>query len=336
MAAQGLLAARPVAIVNAAPSLTGRYPNRGALAIVDAGIPLVDEVGSALLDRIEEGQTVSVVDGEILVDEEVVATGVRQSRENLEERLEKARAAMNLHLKNFAENTLEHLQHDRQLLTHATAVPALDHDLAGRHVLIVVRGIDVREDLDVLRRIGYMSDLRPVMIGVDGGADALLDLGLRPDIILGDFDSVSKDALASGAELIVHAYPGGEAPGADRLLRLGYEEYKTMEAIGTSEDVAMLLAFEHRAELIVAVGTHSTMNEFFDKGREGMASTFLTRMRVSQILVDAKGVSRLYRNQVRKRDLSLLLISALVTLVIIVLATEPIRLLLRTTWLNLN
>jgi len=200
---------------------------------------------------------------------------------------------------------------------------------------VVVRGLDYKEDLDALRRSGYMREMRPVIIGVDGGADALLDVGVTPDVILGDFDSVSREALGCGATLLVHAYPGGEAPGSARLARLGYD-YEVIEALGTSEDVAMQISFEERAELIVMVGSHTSMADFFDKGRQGMASTFLTRMKVSSILVDAKGVSRLYRTQVRKRDLSLLILSALFTIVIIAVVTEPVRLLLRTLWINLG
>ena len=336
VAAEGLVAAQPIAIVNAAPSLTGRYPNLGALVIVRADIPLIDDVGGEFLDLVHEGQPLTVVDNEVFVGGERVARGVRQDSEMLEKKIELARESMSEELESFAQNTLEYLVKDQQILTHATELSEIEHDLSGRHVLIVVRAIEIREDLQALSRIGYMKELRPVLIGVDGGADALIDLGYKPDIILGDFDSVSKDALQTGAELIVHAYPGGEAPGAERLERLGFSDYGVVEAPGTSEDVAMLLAFEHRAELIVAVGSHSSMNEFFDKGRAGMASTFLTRMRVGQILVDAKGVSRLYRNQVRLRDLSLLILSALFTLIVIVIVTEPIRLLIRTVWLNLN
>ena len=177
--------------------------------------------------------------------------------------------------------------------------------------------------------------MRPILIGVDGGADALLEVGLTPDLIVGDFDSVSREALNSGAQLLVHAYPGGAAPGANRLDRLGVE-YEVVEGLGTSEDIAMRIAFENRAELIVLVGSHTSMADFFDKGRRGMASTFLTRMKVSSVLVDAKGVGRLYRTQVRKRDLALLVLSALFTLVVIALVTEPVRLLLRTLWLNLG
>jgi uncharacterized membrane-anchored protein len=175
--------------------------------------------------------------------------------------------------------------------------------------------------------------MKPILIGVDGGADALLDAGLKPHLIIGDFDSVSREALSCGAKLLVHAYPGGVAPGTVRLDRLGYQ-YEIVEALGTSEDVAMRLAFEQRAELIVMVGSHTSMADFFDKGRRGMASTFLTRIKVSSILVDAKGVSRLYRTQVRKRDLALLVTSALFTIVVLAIVTEPLRLLLRTVWLN--
>ena len=208
-------------------------------------------------------------------------------------------------------------------------------ELAQRQVLVVIRGIDYREDLSTLKRSGYVSEMRPILIGVDGGADALLEVGLTPHLIVGDFDSVSREALHSGAQLLVHAYPGGEAPGANRLDRLGVE-YGVVEGLGTSEDIAMRIAFENRAELIVLVGSHTSMADFFDKGRRGMASTFLTRMKVSSVLVDAKGVGRLYRTQVRKRDLALLILSAMFTLVVIALVTDPVRLLLRTLWLNLG
>ena len=335
VAAEGLRDARVAAVVNAAPTITGRYPNLGALVLVSAGVPLVDRVGSKFLDEVPEGTVVSVVGGDVFVEGHLTAKGVRQDRDRVETALEQARATLSHQLDGFASNTLEHIQREQHVLVSPPQAPDVDTRLAGRHVLIVVRGIDYREDLRALRRIGYIADLEPVLIGVDGGADALLDEGLKPDVIIGDFDSVSSDALRTGAELVVHAYPGGEAPGAERLDRLGFE-YKVFEASGTSEDVAMMLAWEGRAELLVAVGTHSSMNEFFDKGREGMASTFLTRMRVGSILVDAKGVSRLYRSQVRKRDLVLLVLSALFTLVVVAIVSEPIRLLLQSVWDDLQ
>jgi uncharacterized membrane-anchored protein len=160
---------------------------------------------------------------------------------------------------------------------------------------------------------------------VDGGADALLDFGLKPDMIIGDMDSVTTEALLTGAELVVHAYPGGDAPGLERLEALGLAS-TTFEAPGTSEDIAMLVAYEHGAQLIVAVGTHANVIEFLDKGRKGMASTFLTRLRVGPVLVDAKGVSRLYRGRVRRIDLTMLVLAALVTMAIVIWLSEPMRL----------
>jgi uncharacterized membrane-anchored protein len=177
--------------------------------------------------------------------------------------------------------------------------------------LVVVRGYDYREDLAVLRP--YIREYRPILIGVDGGADALIEAGYRPDVIVGDMDSVSDHALRCGAEVVVHAYADGRAPGLQRVQDLGVAAV-VFPAAGTSEDVALLLADEKGAELIVAVGTHATLVEFLDKGRQGMASTFLTRLRVGGKLVDAKGVSRLYRRRISTWSLVLLVASTLATM----------------------
>ena len=142
---------------------------------------------------------------------------------------------------------------------------------------MVVRGLDYKHDLRALR--AYIREYRPVLIAVDGGADALIDDGRTPDIIIGDFDSLSPVALHCGAELVHHVHPDGRAPGIERLATAGVS-FERFVAEGTSEDAALLLAFEAGAELIVAVGTHATMVEFLDKGRRGMASTFLTRLRL--------------------------------------------------------
>jgi uncharacterized membrane-anchored protein len=173
-----------------------------------------------------------------------------------------------------------------------------------------------------------------VLIGVDGGADALLDRGAVPDLIIGDFDSVSERALRCGAQLIVHGFTDGRAPGAERLDELGLP-YTVFSAPGTSEDVAMLLAYEKGAELMVAVGTHNSMVEFLDKGRAGMASTFLVRMKVGDALVDAKGVSRLYRSSVRTKDLVWMILAAVFTLAVALTLSEPVRLVLRAFWRSL-
>lgn len=321
VAAETLVQARVGGVINAARSISGRYPNVGPLLVAAAGIPLLDGVGQQVMDQLREGQVVRIEGSEVWVGPALVAAGARQTLQSLELAYEAAKVTMSDELLRFAENTLEFMRRERNLLLDSPELPELAVDLAGRHVLIVVRGHDYKDDLNALRST-YVRDIRPVLIGVDGGADALLETGLRPDVIIGDFDSVSTDALRCGAQLIVHAYPGGEAPGAQRLEELGLA-YTTFEATGTSEDVAMLLAYEKKAELIVAVGTHASMIEFLDKGRHGMASTFLTRLKVGPLLVDAKGVSRLYGTRVHKGDLTLFLFAAILVFGAIVTIVLP-------------
>ncbi len=330
VAAEGLILAKAGAVINAARSSTGRYPNLGPLLLAAAGIPVVDDVGRGVMTALREGQVVEVQGNEVRRDGALVAEGTCHTLESLEGQLEAARQSLGDELERFAENTLEYLRRERHLLTDSPVLPDLDVDLAGRHVLIVVRGgSDARADLATLGP--YIREMRPVMIGVDGGADVLLEAGHKPQIVIGDFDSVSTDALHVGAQLIVHAYPGGSAPGATRLAELELK-YTTFEAAGTSEDVAMLLAYEKRAELIVAVGTHASMIDFFDKGRAGMASTFLVRLKVGPILVDAKGVSRLYQSRVRTSDVVLLVVAALFAMIVMVAVAQPLHVFVKATW----
>jgi uncharacterized membrane-anchored protein len=312
VAAEGLVEANPAAIVNAARSISGKYPNVGPLLIAAAGIPLVDGVGEDVM-RIHHGASVRIADAEVYVDGELVATGTRQTLQSLESEYEAAKVTVGEELERFAENTLEFMRRERQLLFETPALPELKVDLNNRQAIVVVRGADYRSDLATLGE--YIREMRPVVIAVDGGADALRDQGHRPDLIVGDFDSVSDAALRSGAQLIVHAYPNGDAPGAARLDALGLP-YATIAFAGTSEDVALLLAYEKGAELIVAVGLHGSMVDFLDKGRPGMASTFLVRLKVGPILMDAKGVSKLYERRVRKRDLALLMVAVAVAFLV--------------------
>jgi uncharacterized membrane-anchored protein len=330
VAAEGLVLAEPAAVVNAAASVSGRYPNVGPLLLAAAGIPLVDGVGSHIMDLVADGTEV-VVDGDRVTAGEWSAVGMRQSMASLEERIASAKASMGEELARFAENTLDYLRRERHLVLDEPDVPDVPVDMKGRHVLVAVRGPDYREDLAALRSTGYLKELRPVLVAVDGAADALLELGRTPDVIIGDMDSVSEKALRCGAVLVVHAFVGGKAPGAERLRELGLDHI-VYEAPGTSEDIAMLLAYERGAELIVAVGTHNSMAEFLDKGRPGMASTFLVRMKVGNILVDAKGVSRLYQSNVRKLDIVLLVAAALFALLVVTAVSQPARLFLDNLW----
>lgn len=311
VAADSLVAVGVAAVLNAKPSISGRYPNLGPEVLVEAGIPLIDDLGEALFERLREGDTVRIEGGTVYLGSEAIADGLRQDAESVGKAMAEAREGLSVQLEAFAANTMEYLRQERDLLLDGVGVPEVETRIAGRHCLIVVRGYDYQADLDVLRP--YIREFRPVLIGVDGGADALAEAGYTPDIIIGDMDSVSDDALCCGAEVIVHAYPDGRAPGLARVNRLGLAA-KTFPAAATSEDIAMLLADERGASLIVAVGTHSNLAEFLDKGRAGMASTFLTRLRIGSKLVEAKGVSRLYRQSMSGSSLLLLVLSAIAAL----------------------
>lgn len=311
VAAEGLVACQPAAVVNAAPSISGRYPNLGPEIIVSAGIPLVDDCGSDLLLRVAEGERLRLDSTVLYRDEVPLAYGVLQTKESVVAAMEEARAGLSTQLEAFVANTMEYVRRERDLLLDGVGVPEISTKLEDKHALIVVRGYNYREDLATLRP--YIREYRPVLIGVDGGTDALIEAGYRPDIIVGDMDSVSDRALHSGAELVVHAYRDGSAPGLARLERLGLAAI-IFPATGTSEDVAMLLADDAGAHLIVTVGTHATLTEFLDKGRAGSASSFLTRLRVGDKLIDAKGVSRLYRSRISTGQLMLLVVATLAVL----------------------
>ena len=333
VAGEGLASAGVVAVVNASPSISGRYPNGGPMRVVEAGIPLIDDVGRDVMDRIRTGATLHIVDGTLLVDGAEVATGAVLDVGDVLERMEGARDSIGNELELFAVNTLEYIEKEARLLFEPIVVPEIRTSFADRHVLIVVRGHDYKEDLRALRP--YIVEYHPVLVGVDGGADALLDMKLKPDMIIGDFDSLSERAWHCGAELVHHVHPDGRAPGREELQEAGlpYEEF-VIE--GTSEDAAMLLAYECRAELIVAVGTHATMVEFLDKGRAGMSSTFLTRLRLGPMLIDAKGVSQLYRGRVRRRDIAMLVAAAILVILAVAIVSDSLQLLLRTVWLDLR
>ncbi|MGC5629709.1 putative cytokinetic ring protein SteA [Georgenia sp. Z1344] len=318
VAAESLVAARPVAVLNAAESTSGRYPNAGPSILVEAGIVLVDDVGEHLMELSEGSQVDVHPDGSIHSGGELVGRGVVQDDATIAEDQRRARAGISEQLKKFATNTMEYVELEQDLIIDGIGIPAVRTVFDGRHVLIVVRGYHYKEDLAMLRP--YVREFRPLIVGVDGGADAVLEFGLRLDMIVGDMDSVSDEALRSGAEILVHAYRDGRAPGQARVEELGVD-HVVVPATGTSEDVAMLLADEKGASVIVAVGTHNTLNEFLDKGRAGMASTFLTRLRVGSKLIDAKGVSRLYRTRISGWLLVLLVLAGLLALGAAVLAT---------------
>ena len=336
VAAETIVEAQAGGVINASASISGRYPNLGPLLVCAAGIPLIDGVGADVMSAIADGQIVTIDGGEVLVDGEVVASGTRQSMQLLEDRIETARQSMGEELERFAENTLSYLSQERHLLLDEPDIPDIALDMKDRHVLIVVRGADYKEDLahPAAQRLPRRDAAR-CSSGSTAAPTRSSRSGTRPTSSSATWTRCPSGPCAAAPRSSSTATRTAGHPGSERLDELGLE-HVVYAAAGTSEDIAMLLAYEKGAELIVAVGTHSSMVEFFDKGRAGMASTFLVRMKVGPILVDAKGVSRLYHHTVRKGDLALLVLSAIFTLVVIILISEPVRLVLRGYWLTLT
>lgn len=322
VSAEGLVASGVEVVVNAARSISGAYPNVGPLILARNGVAILDDVGTAVFDAVREGQEISIRGDEIYLEDRVVARGRRLSVAGIEASMEEAKASLGGQLDRFARNTIEYLEKEKSLLTDEMWVPETKVEIAGRHVLVVVRGYDYKEDLTALSP--YIREMRPVLIGVDGGADAIMEAGFAPDIVVGDMDSVSDAALKSGAELIVHAYADGRCPGMERLDELGLAGTPWPLA-ATSEDLALLLGWEAGADLIVALGTHANLIEYLDKGRSGMASSFLVRLKVGPKLVDAKGVNKLYRATVAPVHLLALVAAAIVVVSVLVFVSPGVR-----------
>ena len=310
------------AVVNVSRSTTGRFPNPGPLELVRAGVRLVDAPGAPLFDLLSDGELVRVEGGSVWRNGTLVAEGTLLDAATLAESLTAQQGRVSHALEAFAENTLRHLQEEAGTLAAGIELPPLRTRFRDHHVLVVARGPGYKSDLRMVRP--YIRDFRPVLVAVDGGADALREVGLAADLIVGDFDSVTDGALQSGAELVVHGYPGGGAPGAERLRRLGLE-FHTVFAPGISEDLALQLAYEKGATLIVAVGTHFNLVEFLERDRAGMASTFVTRLKVGESLVDAKGVSRLVSRRVGIWPLAVFAATGVAAIVGAVLASPALR-----------
>jgi uncharacterized membrane-anchored protein len=333
VSAEDLIAAGVLAVLNCSPSSTGAYPNMGPLLLVQAGIHLVDLPDDKLFDALKDGEQVTVRGGHVRRGSKRVATGAVQEPAAVRAATDERRREIGDALEAFAQNTIEHMLEERELLSGRIDLPRFDTDFRDRPALIVVRGVDHHKDLKMLRP--YIRDVKPAILAVDGGANAILEEGFKPDMIVGDMDSATEAALRCGAELVVHAYPGGRAPGRDHLEALGLS-YKLVPAPGTSQDVAMLIAAEKGAQLIVSVGSQFNLVEFLDKNRRGMASTFLTRLRLGEILVDAKGVSRLYQPRPGIRPLVLVAFAGLLCLLAIVLLTPALRDVADLLWLKLE
>jgi uncharacterized membrane-anchored protein len=322
VSAEELVASGVRVVVNCAESQTGRFPNPGPLTLVRGGVKLVDAPGAELFDQVSDGDRLTVRGGSVFRNGTCLASGRVLQAMELDNALVAQKARVTDALEAFAENTMRYLRDEGRLLSEGVDFPMLTTRMRDRHALVVARGPGMKRDLRMV--LPYIRDFKPVLVAVDGGADALLEAGLKPDVIVGDMDSVSDRALESGAEILVHAYRDGIAPGAARCDKLGVR-YQVVSMPGISEDIALLLAFEKGAELIVAVGTHFNLIEFLERDRAGMSSTFVTRLKVGEILVDAKGVSRLFSRRVGLWPFVLFAVAGLMAVVVAILVSPTLR-----------
>ncbi|MCW3032776.1 MAG: thiamine pyrophosphokinae catalytic region [Solirubrobacterales bacterium] len=342
VSAEELIAAEVSAVLNCRPSSSGTYPNLGPLLLVEAGITLVDLPTDALFDLVSDGDPLVVrqardkqgaLVAEVLRRGQLLAGGAVLDGPRVRAETEARRREVGEALERFAHNTIEHMREERELLTGRIGLPRFQTDFRDRSTLLVVRGVEHQRDLRALRP--FIRDKHPLIVAVDGGADAVLEAGLTPDMIVGDMDSAGEQALRCGAELVVHSYPDGRAPGRNRLEELGLP-FKLVPAPGTSQDVAMLIAAEKGARLIVSVGSQYNLVEFLDRNRKGMSSTFLTRLRVGEILVDAKGVSRLYQPRPGLTPLLVVIVAGLLAMIAVIWMTPALHDVVELTWLKIQ
>jgi uncharacterized membrane-anchored protein len=330
--AEALVGCGVVAVVNASPFISGRYPNLGPELLAGSGVVMVDEVGPEVFSRLEDGSRARVQGGAVLLGPEPVVSGRELGAAQVAALMQDARSGLSAQLQSLTHNTTEFLRREPELLLHGQGIPDTVTAIRGRPVVVVVRGHDHRDDLRRLRR--FVREQHPVLIGVDAGADALLAAGHRPDIVVageeglasgssaGDHGStVSDRALHAAREVVLHADRSGRTLGEDRLSRLGIA-HQTLSASGMTEDMALLLADARGASLVVTVGTHATLDELLDRQRTGPASTVLTRLRLGRSLVDAKAVPVLYSGRARLWQLALVLLAGFVALGLAV-ATTP-------------
>lgn len=316
MAALSLVDRKIACVINTEKTISGKYPNRGPAVLMENNIPIFEVEDKNFFDNIIEGEVVEIKDEEIIFQGEKITDCTYISHSKIEELIKLGYDNIEDELDKFIENTLDYAKKEKSLVTGKVNIPEIETKIEGKHVLVVVRGKDYREDLMAIK--SYIDEVKPILVGVDGGGDALLEFGYVPDIIIGDMDSVSDNCLLQAKEIIVHAYSDGRAPGLDRVKELGLNS-KIFISPGTSEDIALLLAYEKKADLVVAVGTHSNMIDFLEKGRPGMASTFLVRLKVGGILVDAKGVNKLYNSTFKTKYLWFILGAALIPIIILIL-----------------
>jgi uncharacterized membrane-anchored protein len=312
--ADALVDARVAAVINASPSISGRYPNLGPEVLVINGVTLIDDAGPDVFKKVKDGTRVRVHNGGVYAGDRRLAVGVERGDEEISEMMHEAKSGLVAHLEAFAGNTIEFIRSESPLLIDGIGIPDIDVDLNRRHVVIVADEDSAEDDVKCLKP--FIKEYQPVLIGVGGGADVLRKAGYRPQLIVGDPDKMTADVLRSGAQVVLPADADGHAPGLERIQDLGVGAM-TFPAAGSATDLALLLADHHGAALIVTAGHTATIEEFFDRTRaQSNPSTFLTRLKVGRKLVDANAVATLYRNRISGGAIALLVLAMLIAIIV--------------------
>jgi uncharacterized membrane-anchored protein len=311
-----LVEAGVAAVINASPSISGRYPNLGPEVLVGNGVTLIDETGPEVFKKVKDGSRVRLNNGGVYSGDRRIAVGKERTEEEIHELMVEAKTGLVAHLEAFAGNTIEFIRSESPLLIDGMGIPDIDVDVHRRHVVIVAEEPDAIEDLKALKP--FIKEYQPVLVGVGTGADTLRRAGYRPQLLVGDPDTMSVEVLRSGAQVVLPADADGHAKGLERIQDLGIGAM-TFPAAGSAADLALLLCDHHGASLIVTAGHTASIEEFFDRTRQqSNPSTFLTRLRVGEKLVDAKAVATLYHSRVSGGAIALL-VMAMLTAVIVAL-----------------
>ncbi|MFC4785211.1 putative cytokinetic ring protein SteA [Nocardioides sp. MAHUQ-72] len=321
--AQALVDTGVVAVVNASPMISGRYANLGPELLADAGVLLVDGIGLEGLGAVKDGSRVRLHEGTVLVEDEPVASGREVDGDAVRAEMAQARTGLATQLETFTHNTTEFLRREEDLLLHGRGLPRVSTSIEGRPVVVVVAGPDHAAQLRAVR--AYVREQQPVLIGVERGAEILREAGHRPDIVVLDArtdeaDRPSARTLRGARDVVVRVDRGGDRSATEQLERLGVRPLR-LETGATAEDAALVLADSAAPSVIVGVGLHATLDEFLDRQRPGLASTYLTRLKLGPRLVDADAVPRLYSGRVRPRHLYLVMLAGLLALAVAISVT---------------
>ena len=312
--ADALVDAEIAAVVNASPSVSGRYPNLGPEVLVANGVTLIDETGPEVFKKIKDGAKVRLFNGAVYSGDRRLIRGTQRTDEEIAELMQEAKSGLVAHLEAFAGNTIEFIRSESPLLIDGIGIPDVDVDLRRRHVVIVADEDHAADDLKRLKP--FIKEYQPVLIGVGTGAEVLRKAGYRPQLIVGNPDELSTEVLKCGAQVVLPADADGHAPGLERIQDLGVGAM-TFPAAGSPTDLALLLADHHGAALLVTAGHSANIETFFDRSRQqSNPSTFLTRLRVGEKVVDAKAVATLYHNRISGGAIALLILTMLISVIV--------------------